>query len=203
LILDDVIERFSITVENFSSETNLFWRVRVRNSEGFGPWSAVRNFTVDPFEAPTEVTAVVTRTFGDSAYPPAYRLVALPGQINESLASLLDGNAGVDWQAFWDNGSDKNFLVKDDGSKTLTMETGNGFWVTSTGSFEFNQTLDAVDLNADRQTVIPLHDGWNIISNPLDIDVPWSAVVSANSGTIQSAWGFEGSFEEMSDFVSA
>lgn len=203
VIIDKTTTGFSILVSDFSSETDLFWRVRGQNNQGNGAWSEVRSFSLFVFEAPTEVTATVTRSFGDAADPQDYRLVALPGQVNASLASLLDGTAGVEWQAFWDNGSQQDFLVKYDRSSIFSLESGNGFWVTSTEPIDYNETIDAVELDNQRQATIPLHDGWNIISNPLDIDVPWSVIKSANGGAMQPIWGFEGAFEETSDFVSA
>ncbi|MDR8390925.1 Ig-like domain-containing protein [Aliifodinibius sp. S!AR15-10] len=203
LVANELTSDLTTTVDNFLSESIHFWRVRGENSSGNGEWSEVRSFSISFFAPPTEVTAQVTRSFGASASPQDYRMVALPGQVSESLSDLLNGQAGVDWQAYWDNGNQTDYMVKYDGSSSFRMKTGNGFWVTSQQSFEYNQTISAVQLNSEKQAVIPLHQGWNIISNPLDIDVSWSSVASANGGGIQPVWRFDGLFSEMSFFPSA
>jgi len=67
-------------------------------------------------ELPGETTVDVTRSFGDPSTGDSYRLVALPGQVDQPLASTLSGEAGVGWQAYWDDGSDQEPFIKFDGS---------------------------------------------------------------------------------------
>lgn len=192
----------TFATENLDNNTEFFWRVRALYDNKQGPWTT-RSFTISFVVVPDDVTASADITFGDASSPQDYRLVALPGEINESLADLLDGNQGQGWQAYWDDGSEQDYLIKYDGSSTFTVAPGNGFWVTATGDFEYSETISTVELDADDNATIPLHEGWNIISNPLDIDVPWSEVSSANGGSLQPVWGFDGSFSEASDFISA
>jgi hypothetical protein len=157
----------------------------------------------DEEEYPAEVTVAGEVTFGSASSSQDYRLVALPGKVSEPLSNVLPGIHGANWQAFWDDGSVDDFLIEYDNSETFNLAPGNGFWVTSTETFTYSETLPTVELNSQGQAVIPLHSGWNIISNPLDIDVAWSEVSTANGGSLQPAWGFDGSFSEASDFVSA
>jgi hypothetical protein len=206
LQVDSTVTDTTLELSDFMTETTYYWHVRALNStDGVdGNRSSTYQFTTEgEMTAPTEVTAVVSRTFGNAADPQDYRLVALPGEANEALASALGGTAGADWQAFWDNGSDEDFLVRYDGSTTFTLEPGNGFWVTSKEAFEYTKTVTAVTLDAQNQASITLHEGWNIISNPLDIDVDWSKIQSANGGGLQPLWGFDGSFSEPDNFTSA
>jgi hypothetical protein len=169
-------------------------------------------YTTQKFEAPaedlltfvpTQIALDISRPFDGASSPQDYRLVALPGQTDEALADILSGDSSIDWQAFWDNGQQDNYMVKYDGSSTFNINPGNGFWVTSQQDFTYSQTVSTVELNDNNQASIPLHDGWNIISNPLHTDVAWSRVSSANDGGLQPIWSFDGSFSEATTFVSA
>lgn len=152
---------------------------------------------------PGETTVDVTRSFGDPSAGDSYHLVALPGQVDQALASTLSGEAGIGWQAYWDDGGDQDPFVKFDGSDQFDFRPGRGFWVLSTSDWSVQTTIPTVDVQ-DGATTIPLHEGWNIISNPLPRNVPWSAVQSANEGTLQVLWDWDsGSFREASTFVSA
>ncbi|MTI86370.1 MAG: T9SS type A sorting domain-containing protein [Balneolaceae bacterium] len=150
-----------------------------------------------------EVTIQVNRTFGEAASSKDYRMVALPGNVNEPVGNVFPGDPVSDWQAFWDNGAAEDYLVKYDGSEIFRLMPGNGFWVTSTKALEYNKSIDAVSLNEQNQVAIPLHNGWNIISNPLDIDVRWSDVERVNEADLQPVWGFESVFESTDIFRSA
>lgn len=143
---------------------------------------------------PDHLTINVERTFGDASGAEDYRLVSLPGAIDRSLAEVVDGRPGADWQAFWDNGAVENYLLEHDGSETFDFRPGRGFWLASRQPWTVTDTIETVFLGADQATAIPLHDGWNIISNPLGVDVAWSAVNAANGGGLEPAWYFNGSF---------
>ncbi|MEF8816958.1 MAG: endonuclease [Salinibacter sp.] len=154
-------------------------------------------------ELPGETTVDLTRSFGDPSTGDSYRLVALPGQVNRSLASTLSGEAGIEWQAYWDDGSDQDFFVKFDGEEQFDFRPGRGFWVLSTSDWSVQATVPTVDVQNGNAT-IPVHDGWNIISNPLPRDVPWSAVDDAHDAPLQPLQDWDnGSFQPSSTFVSA
>lgn len=164
---------------------------------GFG--AGVTGSSID---IPDNVTADANITFGDAGSSQDYRLVALPGDVSESLEGVLAGSHEADWQAFWDDGSEENYLRRYDGSEVFNFSAGNGFWITGTESFEYSETLPMVDINEENQVTISLHEGWNIISNPLDIDVSWSIISDLNGG-LQPVWSFDGSFEQFAKFRSA
>lgn len=150
-----------------------------------------------------DIDVQISQTFGEVSSSGDYRLVALPGQAEVPLADALSGQSGITWKAFWDNGADQDYLVEYDGSSAFNLKPGNGFWVTSKEAFEYSQTVAPVELNDDGRAMIPLHSGWNIISNPLDIGVAWTHVSAANGDNLQPAWGFDGSYSEASGFASA
>jgi hypothetical protein len=57
-------------------------------------------------------------------------------------------------------------------------------------------------LSTNREFSIPLHNGWNIISNPFDIDIAWSSVQQLNEIT-QMLHRWNGQFQESAVFASA
>ncbi len=152
---------------------------------------------------PNTVSVTVDRSFGAPSTGDSYRLVALPGQADQALASTLSGEAGIEWQAYWDDGSDQEPFVKFDGGDQFDFRPGRGFWVLSTSDWSVRDTLSTVALE-NGATTIPLHEGWNIISNPLPIDVDWTDVDDAHDGSLQPLQGWNGgSFRPSSTFVSA
>ena len=150
---------------------------------------------------PSSLTLSIDRPFGDLAAPESYRLVALPGDVDAALGANL-GDPSTDWSAFWDDGSDTDFLVRFDGSDTFQFQPGRGFWLVSTDNWTVETSVPSVPLVSGSVT-IPLHEGWNIISNPLPIDVAWSDVQAANAGTLQPLWQWDGAFAEAAVFGSA
>ena len=155
------------------------------------------------FLYPGSVTADVSRSFDDASSAEDYRLVALPGQVDRPLESTLNGEAGTEWQAYWDDGSDSDFLLRFDGSEAFTLERGRGFWLTSQSDWTVEDSLETVDLKNDTSTTVPLNSGWTIISNPLGKSVDWALVERANGGDLQPLWEFGGTFTQAQSFASA
>jgi hypothetical protein len=145
----------------------------------------------------------VQAAFGGASSDQDYELVALPGAIDTSLAQTLDGAPGAQWNAFWDDGSDEDFLIPFDGSGTFTFRPGRGFWLISTAPWAVNATVEAMELEGDSTATVPLHDGWNIISNPLRRSVAWDAVAAANGGGMQTLWAWDGAFASADTFHTA
>jgi len=177
--------------------TKYYWRVRpIRNQPG--PFSETREFETYP----DQVESTVAQSFDDPSESTSYRLVALPGDRSTDLASVLSGSPGSAWQAYRDNGSDLT-SYEEGGTSDFALEPGSGFWVLSENEVSVSDTKPAVNIGSDYQTTIPLHDGWNIISNPLDRGIPWSQVVRANGGGLQALWSFTGSYQKSDTFASA
>ncbi len=175
-----------------------FWRVR---------FVGVSGSTVETFERYIRIESTlaleITQSFGDASGPGDYRLVALPGQVNRPLGETLSGEAGEEWQAFWDDGTEENFLVRFDGTETFRFRPGRGLWLTATEEWNVEDSVETVSLKTGQVASVPLHDGWNIVSNPLGKDVSWEAVDQANGGGLQPAWAFGGSFVQADTFRSA
>lgn len=144
------------------------------------------------FSYPDQVTTNVSQSFGQAQGPGDYRLVALPGAVDRPLGETLTGEAGVDWTAYWDNGSARDYFVEYDESDTFHFRPGRGFWVTSTQDWAVEREIETVSLNANQAVTIPLNEGWTIVSNPLDRDVAWRSIV-AEGDVGQPLWRFDAS----------
>ena len=152
---------------------------------------------------PDVMSVDVSRSFEGSSKQEDYRLVALPGQVDRALSQTLSGPAGKAWQAYWDDGSESNFLLQHDGSSTFAFRPGRGFWLISDSSWAVEDQISTVALKNGNVTSIDLHSGWNIISNPFDRDVRWSNAAAINGGQLQPLWDFDGNFSQVSTFASA
>ena len=155
------------------------------------------------FLYPGSVTADVSRSFGDASSAGDYRLVALPGQVDQALGGTIDGEAGLRWQAWWDDGSDTNPFVRFDGSPTFDFRKGRGFWLTSQSDWTVTNSVQTVPLEEDTAATISVNEGWTIVSNPFGKSVDWTRVEQANGGDLQPLWGFGGAFEQAATFRSA
>jgi hypothetical protein len=150
----------------------------------------------------TEALATFSRGT-DPEDPRNYALVGLPGQIDRPVAATLTGTAGANWRAFRDTGAESDFLEEFDGSDAFNFRPGRGFWVISDRPWEVEEDVQAPALGSDGAVTIPLQAGWNIISNPLGVDVPWSLVEAANGADLQTLWQWSGGFVEAATFASA
>ncbi|MCS3755204.1 surface protein [Salinibacter ruber] len=144
------------------------------------------------FRYPSQIQAEISRSFGEASGPGDYRLVALPGEAGRPLSDVISGEAGSEWQAYRDDGSEEDFFQKFDGSDSFTFEPGNGFWVTATSALKFEDSISTISLQGDSAATVSLREGWNVISNPTDKSVEWARVRQAN-GAIQPPFDFRGS----------
>ncbi len=156
------------------------------------------------FLYPEQVQAQFSRSFGEGGSSSGdYRLLALPGTVDQDIGEVLPGQSGIDWSVLWDDGSQEGFLTEYDGSGTFNFQPGRGFWAVSKEGVDVASTFATVSLQADTATTIPLHEGWNIISNPFGKPVPWAAVDAANEEQLQPPFGFEGTFAQRDTLASA
>ncbi|MGM0704436.1 MAG: T9SS type A sorting domain-containing protein, partial [Bacteroidota bacterium] len=193
-VIDTDLSDNTLTVTPTGAGTSRV-EIRARNAEG----EVQTNFVVTVGQLAVDVN----RDFGGQAADATnYRLVALPGSISLSMDDIVDGEAGLDWQAFWDSGEDG--IVQFDGSETFTFEPGRGFWLTGQNAWEHQGEYSAIELEQpDGRVAVPLHEGWNIISNPMGTDLEWSDVEALNEGSFQPIWAFNGSFSEEETLSSA
>jgi hypothetical protein len=190
------------------SQAGSTYDVGVRASDGEASSDTSFAVTVEAtVDQPEAIAIDIDQSFGDATEDTNYRLVGLPGQVDLPIENTLEGEPGEfeDWRAFWDDGTSGSLqegLIEFDGRDLFNFRPGRGFWVLSRNSWTVQQEVQTVSLDDQNRASIPLHDGWNIISNPLGEDVSWSAVQSEN-GVSEPLWSFAGSFSQSSTFASA
>lgn len=158
-----------------------------------------------------QVGLSINRQFPNPTDTTGFRLVALPGQVDRSLQSTLDALADDDWRAFRETGGSGSSASEPEKctEEKCTFRPGRGFWLIARESWTVEDSLGTVSLQpGSTQTTsvysIPLHDGWNVISNPLAVDVPWSTVKKASGLPANNKpWRFTGQWERASTFASA
>ncbi len=124
-----------------------------------------------------------------------YRIVGLPGAADVLISQYLSGSRDQDWVVYWDNGDSSDYLVPFDGTSTFNLSPGRAFWLLNRGPWIINDTVPTVPLDSATSVEIPLHSGWNLITNPYAIPVAWADVHSANEpGVLGGVYRFEGSF---------
>ncbi len=174
---------------SLSPSTSYIWRVTALNAQGSTP-SAEQRFTTYV----TSVPVSVSRSFGAASSATDYQLVSVPGGGSRAVAAGFTGTAGTNWNVYRETGATSaTYLQAFDGSFTFTP--GEGFWAISQGAWSLSsQTATPVVLAADGTYSISLHNGWNIIANPFERDVPWAAVQAAN-GITGRAYGYNGGYD--------
>ena len=125
-------------------------------------------------------TIAINKSFGfaDVTQSSSYRMIGLPGQTNFPIPTT--GTRGTDWNAFYDNGAATNYLIEYDGTNNFNFNPGNGFWLLSKNVINVNAAVNTVTLAGDNTFSIPIHSGWNIVSNPFERSTNWAAVQAAN-----------------------
>ncbi|HLX12576.1 MAG TPA: FlgD immunoglobulin-like domain containing protein, partial [Bacteroidota bacterium] len=135
-----------------------------------------------------------------SGYKPTdYRLIGLPGACNMKVAEYIAGQPNSAWVLYWDNGLPTNGLMPFDGSSQFRFLAGRAFWMIHRGPWILDTTVATAPLDTGKAAVIPLHPGWNLITNPYTAPVQWAAVQDSN-GVADPIYSFGGSFTVSSVF---
>ncbi len=188
---------------NLGQGTTYFWRVAAIDGGGNYYWSESRSFYT--FSYPQRIQVDASINFPEhsdpASYQPAdYRLVGLPGQSNMSIADALPGQHRSEWDAYWDNGAVDNYFVNFDASDNFRFRDGRAFWVLYKGATSVQiPDVQAYELNEMQQAEIPLHQGWNLITNPFNKVIPWTVVKDVN-GISSPIFGFNGGFNTSAEF---
>jgi hypothetical protein len=194
---DSVLAGPSASKSGFTAGTKYFWRARGGSVGVWGPWSTTRSFTLmGAYPSSYNVVQSInfpTRQNKGEFVPSDYRLIGIPGNSGKPINSFLPGSNETDWRVSWDNGNASNFIVRFDGSSTFNFTTGRGFWVLKNGPMQISTSASTASLNASQEAVVPLHSGWNIVTNPFDQSVNWAVVKTTNAIT-DPLYSYNGSF---------
>ena len=136
-------------------------------------------FTI--YKQPVIITNNHKIIFGDTKKTTSFKMVSIPGDNNKLINHYLTGTHKTDWNVFWDNGGNSNFQIEFNGSETFIAKPGRGFWILSNSEMLIKETIKSVTLSDDATCSIPLHNNWNIIGSPFEINVNWANVRTKNS----------------------
>ncbi len=172
-----------------------YWRVSATQQGGApSAYTAPWTFTTIPtaFSAAANV-AFPTYSTPDQYQTSDYRMVGLPGSDNSPLTRFLGGTEGVDWEAYWDNGAASSYLVKySAGDPAFKFTGGRAFWMLVRGPWSVNASVASALPDTDGVLRIPLHAGWNLITNPFPFAIAWSQVQHANGDIITPIFAYDG-----------
>ena len=163
----------------------------------------LQSFSVEVLRGyPSTIQAEVRVTFDDHTDQGNYRMIALPGNQSVLLSNTTTGTAGKDWVAYAPDTSNSGRLIPYEQSSLFVLSPGRGLWFLSKEDWsQPSKTINTVPLNNRGNYEIALHSGWNIISNPLDQDIPWSTVAELN-GISQGIWRWNRGYQQIDTFYS-
>ncbi|MCS3661497.1 Ig-like domain-containing protein [Salinibacter ruber] len=183
------------TFTDTTAEVGTAYRYAVTSVDTAGNESALSG-VASAYLQPEAVEASVARSFGEASGPGDYRLVALPGAPDTSLAASVSGEAGAEWQAYREAGEELRRLGESE--EEFSFRKGRGYWLTSRQEWALQDSIESASLQ-DSTTAIPLNPGgWTIVANPFGEAVPFSALNRANGGDLQALWPFGGAFSDTS-----
>ncbi len=179
---DTTLTSASRKVGPLLNNTTYYWRVQARNAGGSSQYSSTWSFTP---AYPTVWIINKTWTFADlssrSDYKSTdYQMVGLPGTSTTAVSTYLGGAQGTDWQLYWDNGNEKNYFIENSSAAPFLFSTGRAYWLVKKGTWSLNTSVESAQLDTAGNALIPLHPGYNLITNPFALDVPWTAVQQVN-----------------------
>jgi hypothetical protein len=179
------------------NNTTYYWRVRAKNAGGVSPFSSTWSFTP---AYPNQYILDNTWKFRTLSSPADYKdfdyqLVGLPGTTTVDVRSFVSGAQGTSWQIYLDNGKDANYLEVVNKEQPFIQTIGCGYWLVRMDNWIVaSVTVSTAPLDTAGMVLVPLHKGYNIITNPFAQDVPWSAVQLVNGASAREAiWEYKGS----------
>jgi hypothetical protein len=183
-----------------------YYRLAAQNAAGLFR-AAVRSFTTKTRTLPAypasyalKDTVLFPAPAQGSTFAAAdYKLVGLPGNSAALAGTLFAGTVEKDWRLSWDNGNATNYITRYDGSSLFTFSTGKAFWVLNRGPWIVSTTAPTAPLNGSQQIEIPLHAGWNLITDPFNAPVSWVTVQITN-GIMDPIYSYAGSFSLSASF---
>jgi len=176
MLSDSSVQSASRTVTGLPPNALCYWRVATGNIAGFGPFSGAWGFSTTPTGAITG-----TISFSGDVSSTSYRMFGLPGTGVRTAGAFLQGTQKIDWRLLRDNGKDTTYpAYYEDLTAGSLINTGEGYWLLQKTNLVIARTDTLPPLASDGTYAIPLHGGWNMISNPFTVSVARDAVIAAN-----------------------
>ncbi|MGM0589963.1 MAG: cadherin domain-containing protein [Bacteroidota bacterium] len=207
---DTLVDASQVTLENLEADQGYFWRVRINTKETTSDWSELFTFHTRPDPADVEEQDDVDVNFvftseqqgspegtTDKVEEKDYRLIGLPGSDALPLDEVFEGEYDKDWRAFFENGKEiDSFEEYHPETNRLAFKGGTGYWVLSKSLQDIKGKLKSVQTDGKDRYAIPVHPGWNIITNPYRSPVNWSDVRANNPLLRSSLYAYEGQFRQ-------
>ncbi|MGM0589960.1 MAG: cadherin domain-containing protein [Bacteroidota bacterium] len=208
--LDTLLVAEQLTLQNLAADQPYFWRVRINTEQTTSEWTSTFNFRTRPDPADVEEEEDVDVSFAFTSEQQSnpnstaekveerdYRLIGLPGADEFALDEIFAGKYHDEWRAFFENGSTTDFYDEfDPETNRLKFEPGVGYWVLSKKLQDLKGKLSAVQTDEKDRFGIPVHEGWNIITNPFQSPVKWSDVQVENPSITVSLFGYQTQFTQ-------
>ncbi|HEX7572884.1 MAG TPA: choice-of-anchor D domain-containing protein, partial [Bacteroidota bacterium] len=175
-ISDSTLVAAGRQVSGLPQNTQYYWRVSTRNAAGPGPFSSAWTLT-------TVASGAVSGTVGFSGdvSSTSYRMFGLPGIGTRKVGDILSGTQKTDWRMIRDNGRDTTYpAYYVDLTADSALKTGEGYWLLQRKDLNISRTDTLPPLATDGTYGIPLHSGWNMITDPFNSSVLRTAVIAAN-----------------------
>ena len=175
-ISDSTVVSPSRQVSGLAQNTAYYWRVSSRSDAGPGPFSHPWTLTTIPSGPITGTIA-----FPGDALSTSYRMFGLPGAAARKVGDILTGTQKFDWRILRDNGKDTTYpAYYEDLAAGSVLNPGEGYWLLQKTNLTITRTDTLPPLAPDGTYGIPLHGGWNMISNPFNVSILRTAVIAAN-----------------------
>ncbi|HTY57927.1 MAG TPA: choice-of-anchor D domain-containing protein [Bacteroidota bacterium] len=177
VINDSTLVSTARQVNGLPRNTLYYWRVGTRNAAGTGPFSSAWTLTTIP-----SGPVAGTLSFSGDASSTSYRMFGLPGIGVRRTGDIMTGTQKLDWRILRDTGKDTAYpAYYVDLTADSLLRTGEGYWLLQRKDLTVSRTDTLPPLGSDGTYGIPLHGGWNMISNPFNVTVQRSAVIAANA----------------------
>src|SRR3989339_97081 len=196
IVISDSTTKTNIQLESLDNYTTYYWRVRAKVTNNWRQYCSAWRFTTRS-STPTYFNIDTTITFPAyedlSSYKSSdYKIIGLPGTSHIPIINFLPGTRLQDWQAYWDNGAPDGYLL-DYNENNFFFSIGKAFWIINKGPIRITATIENAPLNNNNNVEIPLHGGWNMITNPLTFPVDWDSVKTINNIT-EPVYSYNGAF---------
>ncbi|MDI6402779.1 T9SS type A sorting domain-containing protein, partial [Balneolaceae bacterium ANBcel3] len=177
-----------IMIQGLAQNSSYIWRVRLHDDITSSNWSSEASFSTrpDPVRPEVEITVLFHRPGedpeGQVLSEKDYKLFGMPGDDGFAFDRFFAGQYSDDWRVFRDIGGETDYYQEyDPDANPFVLSPGEGYWVLSRGSVDFQSEITPVIPNEEDVFLIPLNPGWNIISNPFEQDIFWMDVLELNT----------------------
>jgi len=187
MIYSKSIKNPADTTLNYTLEYNTlyYWRVKAINNGG----SSVSTTSAINTHSYNRDMAVSINLVFSGTKQEDYKLVGISGNydVQYDVYNIFGsiGKPNFDWVVYEEKGTQlltQSTISKCDNEENrCRFRPGKGFWLLSNSTWKYENTFPTRSLDITEMDSIPLNQGWNIISNPLDKTISWLEVIKANN----------------------